>query len=290
MSQSIRHSHSWSELMGRFAKDMGETDYDMGALCFADGDGPTVVAELLDDGRALGMTVDLQHKPDPALLETYLAANKVGNAQSAGVYAVSPLDDTLLFFRRLEVAGQYAYGEWVNELQAFEQAARAALQAVPEALEVGASPPQDEGVDHAESFKHIWSDFAFTQKLGAEPPELSANGSYILALEGLWHVFVRPDNVRGHIVLKMAITLLPLLNVDETAVWSSLLQAHTLGQGTRGAFFAIDHEEQELIVWRSLPMANLDGYALNEAIDGLAQVARHYTDLLKLDPFATAVA
>lgn len=290
MSHSIRHSHSWSDLMARFAQEMGETDYRSDVLGFAEGDGPTVLAELLDDGRALGLTVGLQHTPDPSQLEAFLAANRVENAQDAGVYAFSPVHGTLLFFRRLENAGAYAYGEWVSELQAFEQAAKAALEALPGALEVGAPPPADDGADNAESFKHIWSDFAFAQKLGAEPEERCADGSFILALEGLWHVFVRPDNARGRVVLKMAVTLLPLLNVDEPAVWSSLLQAHTLGQGTGGAFFAIDNEEQELVVWRSLPMAGLDGYALNDAIDSLAQVARHYTQELKLDPFAAEVA
>ncbi|MDO9437434.1 type III secretion system chaperone [Hydrogenophaga sp.] len=290
MNHSTRHNHSWFDLMTRFAQQMGEANYRSGALSFAEADGPTVVAELLDDGRALAMTVDLQHKPDPSELEAFLAANRVQNAQDAGIYAFSPVEGTLLFFRRLEDAGQYTYEEWIGELQAFERSAKAALQAVPHALEGEAPSPQDDGADNAESFKHIWSDFAYAQKLGAEPPELSADGSYILALEGLWHVFVRPDNARGRVVLKMAVTLLPLLIDDEPAVWSSLLKAHTLGQGTGGAFFAIDHEEQELVVWRSLPLASLDGYGLNDAIDSLAQVARHYTEELKLDPFTAAMA
>ncbi len=248
------------------------------------------MAELLDDGRALGLAVDLRHKPDPSRLEAFLAANRVENAQDSGVYALSSADDTLLFFRRMEDAGQYTYDEWMGELQAFERAAKAALQALPHALQVEAPPPQDDWLDNAESFRHVWSDFAFAQGLGAEPPERCDDGSFILALEGFWHVFVRPDNARGRVVVKMAVTLLPLLVEDETEVWSSLLRTHTLGQGTGGACFAIDDEAQELVVWRSLPMSSLDGYGLNDAIDGLAQVARYTTEELKLDPFAAMAA
>ena len=290
MNSPTRHTHSWSDLMARFAQEVGETQYRSGALCFADADGPPIVAELLDDGNALGLTVDLQHAPDPSKLETFLAANRIENAQDTGLYGYSPADNALLFFRRLEDAGQYTYEDWVQEIQAFEQAAKAALQALPDALAFAAPPPQDEWADNAESFRHVWSDFAFAQGLGSELPQTTADGSFILSLEGIWHVFVRPDNGRGRVTLKMGVTLVPLVKEDEPAVWSALMHAHTLGQGTGGAFFAIDAEAHELVLWRSLPMGGLDGYGLNDAIDGLARVARYYADELKLNTFVPEVA
>lgn len=290
MGHPHHHTHRWSDMMSRFAQELGDTGDHTGVLCFTSVDGPFIVAELLDDGRALGLTVDLQHSPDASQLESFLAANRVQNAQDAGLYALAPGNRTLLFFRRLEDANAYTYEEWVNELHAFEETAKAALQALPHALDVGAPSQQGDWAENAESFRHIWADFAFTQRLGDEPALCCDDGSFILALEGHGYVFVRPDNARGRVALKMVIALLPLLVAEESAVWSSLLCAHALGEGSGGAVFAIDHEAQELVVWRSLPMAGLNGYRLNDAIDHLAQVAHDITEELKLNPFAAVSA
>lgn len=283
---STRHAHSWSHLMARFAQAMGTSDYRFGPLSFSQADGPTIVAELLDNGRALGLTVDLQHAPDASRLEGFLVANQTENAQSAGVYAALPSGrNSLLFFRRLEDANQCAYEDMEQALLAFAQTAQAALDALPDALQGAAfdAPMADAAATHADTFHHVWSDFALAQGLGQELPAPEADGSFILSLDGERHVFVRPDTARGCVVLTTSMALLPLFNDNESAVWLGLLEAHTLGQATGGAVFAIDADEQELIAWRSLPLAGLDAYALNDAIDSLAEVARFYTEALQLE-------
>lgn len=286
MDHATRHTHSWSHLLARFAQAVGTSDYRFGPLSFSQADGPTIVAELLDDGRALGLTVDLQHTPDASRLEAFLVANRVQNAQDAGVYAIYPANNnTLLFYRRLEDPGPYAHEDLLREIQSFAQTAQAALDALPHALEGAAfdAPVADAAATHADTFRHVWSDFALAQGLGKELPAPAADGSFILSLDGERHVFVRPDTARGCVVLTTPMALLPLFNDNESAAWLGLLEAHTLGQSTGGAVFAIDPDEQALIVWCSLPLAGLDAYGLNDAIDSLAEVACFYTQELALD-------
>ncbi len=267
MNHTTRHAHTWSHLMARFALEMGTSDYRFGPLCFSLPDGPSIVAELLDGGSALALTVDLEHAPEPSRLELFMAANVIENAQDSGVYAVLESRNALLFFRRLEDAGQYAFEDLVAEMHGFAYAAQAALDALPNALHANAAPPtQDAWATHEDTFKHVWADMALAQGLGTEPPEPHDDGSFCLSLAGAGFVFVRPDNARGRVILKTMVALLPLIN-DEPTAWLALLHAHTLGQATGGAFFAIDTDAQELVAWRSLPMAELDGYSLNEAIE-----------------------
>ncbi|MDO9406731.1 MAG: type III secretion system chaperone [Polaromonas sp.] len=283
MNHPTRHNHTWSDLLARFALELGASHYRSGPLCFALPNGPSIVAELLDDGRALALTVDLEHAPEESRLEEFLSANQFENAQDTGIYAVLKTKNALLFCRRMEDAGQFAYDDLVRELQGFSASAQAARDALPDALQGTAeAPPQDAWADNMETFRHIWTDLAFAQGLASELPKATADGSYILALDGAGYVFVRPDNARGCVVIKTMVALLPLFG-DEPAAWLSLLDAHLLGQGTEGAFFAIYADEQELVLWRSLPMANLDGFTLNHAIDSLAHVARHYVDELSLE-------
>lgn len=287
MSAAIHH-HTWFQLVTRFAQAMGTSDYRGDPLSFSLPGGPTIVAELLDDGHALGVTVDLRHTPDGDRLEAFLQANRIDNAQDAGVYAVMPSrNHTLLFFRRLEDAGAYAYEDMMAALQVFADTAQTALDALPEPLQSApAAPSQDAAAFHAETFRHIWEDFALTQGLGSDRPEPEADGSRILLLDGKRHVFVRPDAARGRVVLTTSLALLPLFNEDEPAAWRGLLEAHTLGAATGGAVFAIDPELNELIAWRSLSLVDLDAYGLNDGIDSLAEVARFYTETLRLDMLA----
>lgn len=284
MTHPARHTHTWSHLMSRFAQAVGATDYRFGPLRFSRATGPSIVAELLDEGRALGLTVDLQHVPEDERLEDFLAANRVDNAPGAGVYALHGAPQTLLFFRRLEDAGRYAYEDLMREIQAFERTALAARDALPNALVAGALAPAagDTSASHADSFRHVWSDLVFSQGLGRELPDAEPDGSYVLLLEGAGHVFVRPDLAHECVVLTLTLAPVPLLG-DEPPSWRTLLQAHTLGQATGGAVFAIDLAERALIAWRSLPLGGLDAYGLNDAIDSLAEVVRFYTDALALD-------
>ncbi|QHE83934.1 type III secretion system chaperone [Hydrogenophaga sp. BPS33] len=281
---TTHHPHNWSHLLGRFAQAVGESDYSFGPLSFSQPGGPTIVAELLDDGRALGLTVDLQHTPDDERLEDFLLANQAGRAQDVGVYAVYPArNNTLLFFRRLEDAGAYAYEDFMQAMRSFSGCAQAALDALPQPLQVEADTlPSDAAAFHEESFRHIWSDFALAQNLGGERPQPEVDGSHILSLDGGRFVFVRPDFARGSVVLSTMLALLPLF-CDEPPAWLGLLEAHTLGLATGGGVFAIDPGERELIVWRSVPLAGLDAYGLNDAIDSLAEVARFYTEEFALD-------
>ncbi|MEO5672957.1 MAG: type III secretion system chaperone, partial [Ramlibacter sp.] len=136
---------------------------------------------------------------------------------------------------------------------------------------------------HDQDFRNLWAQYAHAQGLAATSPASADDSGYILTVEGLGHVFVRPEAASGRVLLKTVLTFLPLDNEDPNWVFRGLLQAHLLGEATEGAVFAIDRDEGDLIACRRLPMDGLDSFALNEAIDSIAGTAQHMCGLLALE-------
>lgn len=287
MHQLASQHQDGPELLARFAGQAGAADYRGGPFGFALDDGPAIVAEPLADGQAVGLTVDLQHAPEDSRLEEFLAANLRAHVQESGMYAYLPAENSLLFFRRLEQVGRTPFEDLVSQIRAFAQEAQAALLALPEPLPAGETVPSGAApASDADVFGHVWSDFLLAQGLGREAPQPEEDGSFVLALEGAGHVFVCPDPLRACVVLKTSLALLPLDVHDEADALRTLLHAHTLGEATGGAVFAIDAGAQELVAWRALALAGLDAFALNDAIDSLAEVARFYSEKLAMPAVA----
>ncbi|MEO5669500.1 MAG: type III secretion system chaperone, partial [Ramlibacter sp.] len=136
---TVRFLHDWPQLLESLASDLGVNGYRSGPLWFTPDNGPNIVIEPLDGGACLALHANLGQPPHRdeddditgAHLAAFLTANAAAHDDDDGVYALDPVDDSLLLFRRFDDAGRLSYEDLLAQIRRFAHSARAAKEALP---------------------------------------------------------------------------------------------------------------------------------------------------------------
>ncbi|MES3001981.1 MAG: type III secretion system chaperone [Pseudomonadota bacterium] len=282
MQEVTQTSRSGANL-DRFAAELGLAHPADGTIWFSVEDGPQVVLEPIDDGRALALHTSLGAAPragheEMAALADLLASNApdVGHGTVA---AIDPVSEDLMLFKRLHRPADLPYEEFSLQLFNFAEAARRRRDGFAPI----ASPQEDDANEvHEEAFRQLWSEYVFARGLSNAGGEPQAHDPYLITPDEGGYLFVELDPATGSVLLKAVLAFLPLDELDDDPMLRQLLEAHLLGEATGGASFAIDEVAGELIACKHLHLAELSAHELGEEIDDLAMTAARFARMLAI--------